>query len=125
MPEAVRALGYASAVSDDRGGQVLSLDLVEGAQLDDAASFVVDLLEHPASEIHVLEGQVSLDEALVVPGHPDAFELGAVDARDPGTVWAVDGGSCAQPPPTRPTRATRRRASAGPVGARAPAHTAR
>ena len=73
---------------------VLSLDLVEGDQLDAAASFVVDLLEHPATEIHVLEGQASLDEALVVHGHPDAFELVPVVPRDAGTVWAVDGGSC-------------------------------
>ena len=90
----VWTLGYSSAVADDLGGRVLSLDLVEGAQLDDAASFVVGLLEHPASEIHVLEGQASLHDALVVPGYPEAFELEPVAARDPGTVWAVDGGSC-------------------------------
>jgi len=87
-------LGYASAVADPSRARVLSLDLVEGDQLDDAASFVVDLLERPASQIHVLEGQASLDEALVVQGHPDAFELAPVAAADPGTVWAVDGGSC-------------------------------
>jgi hypothetical protein len=73
---------------------VLSLDLVEGDQLDAAASFVVDLLEHPATQIHVLEGQASLDEALVVDGHPDAFALVRVAEGDPGTVWAIDGGSC-------------------------------
>jgi hypothetical protein len=73
---------------------VFSLELVEGGQLDDAASFVVDLLEHPASEIRVLEGQARLDEALIVQGHPDAFELTPLAAVDPGTVWAIDGGSC-------------------------------
>lgn len=73
---------------------VLSLDLVERAQLDVAASFVVDLLERPASDIRVLEGQLGLDEALVVPGHPDAYELEAVSPLEAGTVWAVDGGSC-------------------------------
>ncbi|MEX2421586.1 MAG: hypothetical protein WD670_07185 [Actinomycetota bacterium] len=76
-----------------RGTGVLSLDIVERGQLDDAASFVVDLLERPGSDIRVMEGQVSLDEALVVPGHPDAFELVPVGPRDPGRVWAVDGGS--------------------------------
>jgi hypothetical protein len=73
---------------------VLSLDLVEREQLDEAASFVVDLLERPSSEIHVLEGQLGLDEALVVPGEPGAYELAPIDPADPGTVWAVDGGSC-------------------------------
>jgi hypothetical protein len=73
---------------------VLSLDLVERDQLDEAASFVVDLLERPASEIRVLEGQLGLDDALVVAGHPDAFELGAIEPAPPGVVWAVDGGSC-------------------------------
>ena len=92
--EAVGALGYASAVADPSGARLLSLDLVGGDQLDDAASFVVDLLEYPASEIHVLEGQARLDEALVVQGHPDAFEIAPVAVADPGTVWAVDGGSC-------------------------------
>lgn len=77
-----------------RGTGVLSLDIVEREQLDDAATFVVDLLERPGSDIRVMEGQVSLDEALVVPGHPDAFELAPMEARDPGRVWAVDGGSC-------------------------------
>ena len=94
MSKSVGALGYASAVADPSPARVMSLDLVEGDQLDDAASFVVDLLERPASQIHVLEGQASLDEALVVQGHPDAFELAPVAASDPGTVWAVDGGSC-------------------------------
>ncbi len=73
---------------------MLSLDLVEPGRLDEAATFVVELLERPASEIHVLEGQLGLDEALVVPGHPDGYELDPVEPADPGTVWAVDGGSC-------------------------------
>jgi hypothetical protein len=74
--------------------RVLSLDLVERAQLDEAASFVVDLLDRPASEIRVLEGQLGLDDALAVPGHPDAYELAPVEPVPPGAVWAVDGGSC-------------------------------
>ena len=73
---------------------MLSLDLVEPDRLDEAASFVVELLERPATEIRVLEGQMGLDEALVVAGHPDAFDLEPVAPVEPGTVWAVDGGSC-------------------------------
>lgn len=73
---------------------MFNLDLVEPAHLDEAASFVVDLLERPATDIHVLEGQLGLDEALVVPGSPGTFDLEAVLPRDPGVVWAVDGGSC-------------------------------
>jgi hypothetical protein len=80
-------------VSDPSGAGPFSIDLVEDDQLDAAASFVVDLLESPSSEIQVLEGQASLDEALVVQGHPDGFELRPVLPADPGTVWAVDGGS--------------------------------
>lgn len=81
-------------LSDPSNAHALSLDLVRGDQLDEAASFVVSLLDNPASEIRVLEGQASLDEALVVQGHPDAFELTPVRAAEPGTAWAVDGGSC-------------------------------
>lgn len=73
---------------------MLSLDVVEEGQLDEAASFVVDLLERPGSDIRIVEGQLGLEDALVVPGHPDAFELAGIRARDPGRVWAVDGGSC-------------------------------
>jgi len=69
-------------------------DLADSVGLDQAASFVVDLLERPGSDIHVAEGQVGLAEDLVVPGHPDAFDLRPVEPADPGTVWAVDGGSC-------------------------------
>jgi hypothetical protein len=73
--------------------RVLHLELVEGVQLDEAAAFVVELVEHPGSGIRVIEGQLELGEDLVVPGHPDDFQLEPVDAIDPGTVWAIDGGS--------------------------------
>jgi hypothetical protein len=76
------------------GERVHSLDLVERGGLERAASYVVGLLERPASDIHVLEGQLGLDEALVVPGDPDSFELEPLAPADPGVVWAVDGGSC-------------------------------
>jgi hypothetical protein len=76
------------------GERVLSLDLVEHGGLERAAAYVVGLLERPASEIHVLEGQLGLDEALVVPGDPNSFELEPVAPADPGVVWAIDGGSC-------------------------------
>jgi hypothetical protein len=80
--------------AEDPGARVLSLDLVERGELDQAASFVVDLLDRPASEIRVLEGQLGLEDALVVPGDPGSFELEAVGPLAPGVVWAVDGGSC-------------------------------
>jgi hypothetical protein len=73
--------------------RVLHLELVEGVQLDEAAAFVVELVEHPGSGIRVIEGQLELGEDLVVPGHPDDFQLEPLDAIDPGTVWAIDGGS--------------------------------
>jgi hypothetical protein len=89
---------YPSAVADAQargnGTAELTLDLVEAERLDRAAAFVVDLIERPARDIHVLEGQVGLDEALVVAGHPDGYELGQIRPAEPGTVWAVDGGSC-------------------------------
>jgi hypothetical protein len=69
-------------------------DLAESTGLDEAASFVVDLLERPGSDIRVAEGQLGLMDDLVVQGHPDAFELAPVAPTDPGTIWAVDGGSC-------------------------------
>ena len=75
-------------------GAYAGVDLADSRGLGDAASFVVDLLERPATEIRVLEGQLELDEDVVVPGHPDAFELVPLSPADPGTVWAVDGGSC-------------------------------
>jgi hypothetical protein len=98
FPGGVRGPRYPSAVADaqarGKGTAELTLDLVEAEQLDRAAAFVVDLIERPAMDIHVLEGQVGLDEALVVEGHPDAYELGRIEPVEPGTVWAVDGGSC-------------------------------
>ena len=98
FPGAVGGPRYPSAVADAQargnGTAELTLDLVEAEQLDRAAAFVVDLIERPATDIHVLEGQVGLDDALVVMGHPDAYELARVEPVDPGTVWAVDGGSC-------------------------------
>jgi hypothetical protein len=69
-------------------------DLADSRGLDEAASFVVDLLDRPASDITILEGQLGLDDDLVVEGHPDAFELTPLSPAEPGTVWAVDGGSC-------------------------------
>jgi hypothetical protein len=69
-------------------------DLADSRGVEDAASFVVELLDRPASDIRVLEGQLGLTEELVVPGHPDGFEIVPLSPADPGTVWAVDGGSC-------------------------------
>ncbi len=84
----------AEAHARGNGTAELTLDLVEAEQLNRAAAFVVDLIERPATDIHVLEGQVDLDDGLVVVGHPDAYELARVEPAEPGTVWAVDGGSC-------------------------------
>ena len=69
-------------------------DLAESTGVEEAASFVVDLLHRPASEIRVAEGQLDLLEDLVIDGHPDSFALGPLSPVEPGTVWAVDGGSC-------------------------------
>ena len=74
--------------------ELVGADRVGGGQLAQAAVFVVDLLDDPADHIRVAEGQLELDEDLVMSGHPDAFELSPIRARDPGVVWAVDGGSC-------------------------------
>lgn len=73
---------------------VAGADLADSRGLDEAASFVVDLLERPASEIRVAEGQLDLEHDLVVEGHPDGFDLTPVSPTAPGTIWAVDGGSC-------------------------------
>jgi len=72
----------------------VSLDLVEREGLEEVAAFVVELLERPGSDVRIAEGQLGLAEDLVVGGHPDAFELAPLAPADPGTVWAVDGGSC-------------------------------
>jgi hypothetical protein len=69
-------------------------DLAESTGLEEAASFVVELLVRPASDIRVSEGQLDLDEELVFEGHPDDFEIVPLSPSAPGRVWAVDGGSC-------------------------------
>jgi hypothetical protein len=68
-------------------------DLADSRGLEDAASFVIDLLDRPASDIRVVEGQLGLGDEMVVQGHPDGFALESLSPIDPGTVWAVDGGS--------------------------------
>jgi hypothetical protein len=73
---------------------VAGTDLADSRGLDEAASFVIDLLERPASEVRVAEGQLELLDDVVVEGHPDRFELAPLSPTPPGTVWAVDGGSC-------------------------------
>lgn len=73
---------------------VAGVDLADARGMGDAASFVVDLLERPATEIRVAEGQLDLLDDVVVAGHPAAFELTPLSPTEPGTVWAVDGGSC-------------------------------
>ena len=40
------------------------------------------------------EGQLDLEEDLVLEGHPDRFDLEPLSPADPGTIWAIDGGSC-------------------------------
>jgi hypothetical protein len=75
--------------------ELVGADRVRGGQLGGAAANVVALLEDPAEDrIRVAGGQLDLGTDLVVPGRPDAFELHRVEARPPGRVWAVDGGSC-------------------------------
>lgn len=73
--------------------RILSLDPVAAGHLDQAASFVVGLLADPGADIRVHEGQLGLGEEIVVPGHPDEFPLERLAPGDPGTVWAIDGGS--------------------------------
>jgi hypothetical protein len=72
---------------------VAGTDLADSRGMEDAASFVVGLLDRPAAQIRVAEGQLGLLEDVVVDGHPDAFDLTPLSPTDPGTVWAVDGGS--------------------------------
>jgi hypothetical protein len=74
--------------------ELVGADRVAGGRLEAAATYVVDLLRDPGGEIRVIGGQLDLGGDLVVPGHPDDFALTRIEARDPGTVWAVDGGSC-------------------------------
>jgi hypothetical protein len=74
--------------------ELVGADRVAAGRLDAAADYVVDLLRDPGSDIRVAGGQLELGDDLVVPGHPDGFELLPVEVRDPGCVWAIDGGSC-------------------------------
>lgn len=94
----VAECGYPRGVRTDAGPRdletLVGAERVRGAQLDEAAAFVVDLLREPGTDIRVVGGQLELSDDVVVPGHPDAFELVAVAGADPGVVWAVDGGSC-------------------------------
>ncbi len=76
------------------GPVVTAADLAESTGMDDAASYVVDLLARPASDIRIAEGQLGLQEDLVVEGDPQSFQIVPLFPADPGTVWAVDGGSC-------------------------------
>jgi hypothetical protein len=62
--------------------------------LEEAASFVVELLGRPGSDIRVAEAQLGLEQDLVFEGHPDDFEIVPLSPANPGRVWAVDGGSC-------------------------------
>ena len=83
------AMGGRSSVA-----AVSGTDLADSRGLDEAASFVLELLERPASEVRVSEGQLELGDDVVVEGHPDRFDLVPLSPTPPGTVWAVDGGSC-------------------------------
>jgi hypothetical protein len=76
------------------GAAFAGADLAESTGVEEAASFVVDLLHRPASDIRVVEGQLDLLDDLVVDGHPDSFDLSPLSPIEPETVWAVDGGSC-------------------------------
>lgn len=76
------------------GEESVGADRVAAGRLDDAAEHVVRLLVDPGADIRVAGGQLELGDDLVVPGHPDAFLLEPIEPRDPGCVWAVDGGSC-------------------------------
>jgi hypothetical protein len=103
---AVRRIGRIVSVPRDilppcGGGRVTTpaeafagADLADSRGLDEAASFVVDLMERPASDIRVAEGQLGLDQDVVLDGAPERFALESLSPTDPGTVWAVDGGSC-------------------------------
>jgi hypothetical protein len=75
-------------------GSFTAADVAESVGLDEAASFVVELLERPGSDVRIAEAQLGLSDDLVVAGHPDGFELVPVRPADPGIVWAIDGGSC-------------------------------
>lgn len=88
------AVASATPGAPEAPDELVGADRVRGGRLADAAAFVVELLRSPGRDIRVAGGQLELGGDLIVPGHPDAFELTAVSPRDPGIVWAVDGGSC-------------------------------
>jgi hypothetical protein len=79
---------------EELSDELVGADRVRGGQLVEAAAFVVELLERSGGDIRVVGGQLELGDDLVVPGHPDDFGFESVTPSDPGTVWAVDGGSC-------------------------------
>ena len=74
--------------------ELVGADRVALGRLEAAASYVVELLRDPGGEIRVVGGQLDLGADIVVPGHPDDLALEPVGGLDPGTVWAIDGGSC-------------------------------
>jgi hypothetical protein len=74
--------------------ELVGADRVVAGRIDEAADYVVRLLRDPASEIRVVGGQLELGDDLVVPGHPDDIGLEVIEEREPGRVWAIDGGSC-------------------------------
>jgi hypothetical protein len=74
--------------------ELVGADRVALGRLEAAASYVAELLQDPGGEIRVVGGQLDLGADLVVPGHPDDIALEPVQAAEPGTVWAIDGGSC-------------------------------
>jgi hypothetical protein len=84
------SVAHPSAPSEE----LVGADRVALGHLDAAAEHVVGLLRDPGRDIRVVGGQLELGEDLVVPGHPDGIELEPIEARDPGRVWAIDGGSC-------------------------------
>ncbi|MEX0990897.1 MAG: DNA double-strand break repair nuclease NurA [Actinomycetota bacterium] len=87
-------VGEPEAASPGGAEDLVGADRVRSGQLDEAASFVTGLLDDPGGDIRVVGGQLELGDDLVVPGHPDGFELTPIEVADPGTVWAIDGGSC-------------------------------
>jgi len=74
--------------------ELVGADRVAFGHLDGAAKFVSDLLTDPGGDIRVIGGQLELGDDVVVSGHPDEFALAPIEPREPGTVWAIDGGSC-------------------------------
>jgi hypothetical protein len=73
--------------------ELVGADRVGAGSLDEAAAFVAALLRSPGGDIRVAEGQLELQDEVVVAGHPDDFSMSVLEPADPGVVWAVDGGS--------------------------------